>query len=136
MTITYPDTFYSSLPASYDGLFDWDFILPVFNGTNIKPMDIDGIVERKGNILLFETKKLVKDIPKGQQITFEMLIQIGKGRIYLMILYGKTVDSIIGMDEWYYNNGQIMKKGIKPCNYLYVIDRVASWYKWANAILS
>ena len=33
--------------ANNDGIFDWDFLKPAFEGSNIMPMDIDGIVEER-----------------------------------------------------------------------------------------
>lgn len=36
-------------------------------------MDFDGVVERKGHYLVFETKDIGKEIPRGQQITLDNL---------------------------------------------------------------
>lgn len=129
--IKYPKTFEGAKPAGFDGLFDWDFLELVFEGTKIMPMDIDAVVERKGKLLIFETKSEFKDIPYGQIITFERLLTIGNGDIHVMIIYGKTADSIVGMDEWYYKS-KIIKVGIARCDSHHVIERVMAWFKWAN----
>jgi len=50
MAIKYPDTFMDALPAGFDGVFDWDFLITAFAPTKIQPMDIDGIIERKGTL--------------------------------------------------------------------------------------
>lgn len=63
MSIKYPKAFDGFPPAGFDGIFDWDFLKPAFGGTKIEPMDIDAFVERHGEILMFETKTLGKEIP-------------------------------------------------------------------------
>jgi len=78
-TIKYPEAFKASLPAGYDGIFDWSFLLPIFKGTKITPMDIDALVERHGRILIFETKQPDKDVPSGQVGALETLLRLGQG---------------------------------------------------------
>jgi len=131
--IKYRRRFWEARPANFDGVFDWDFLLPAFAGTKIQPTDIDGMVERYGRILLFETKNPDKDIPLGQRIAFETLLKIGEGKICLMVLYGKTSDTIVKMEEWWYRNGRI---DIKPmeCNSQYVLERVKAWFQWASSL--
>ncbi len=68
--------FVKSLPAKYDGFFDWEFLNPLFPN-KIEVTDIDGIVERKGNFLIFETKALMAMIPRGQMIMHEKMIMTG-----------------------------------------------------------
>jgi len=131
-TIKYPGAFKSSLPAGYNGIFDWSFLLPVFEGTKIEPTDIDGMVERHGKVLFMETKGPSVPIPQGQIIAYKTLLTIGKGKIYLMIFYGKTSSTIEGMDEWYYRHGVIKQKGYQGCDWNYVFERVKAWFNWAN----
>lgn len=131
-TIKYPGTFTSSLPAGYDGIFDWSFLLPVFEGTKIEPTDIDGLVERYGRILIFETKHPDKDIPSGQMRALETLLGLGRGGVCIMVLYGKSATTIVGLEEWHYVKGRIRKSARKPCDSLYVKERVTAWFRWAN----
>ena len=131
-TIKYPGAFKASLPAGYDGVFDWSFLLPVFEGTKIEPMDIDGLVERHGKVLFMETKGSGVPIPQGQIIAYKTLLTIGKGKIHLMIFYGKTSSTIKGLDEWYYSQGVIKQKGYQGCDWNYVFERVKAWFNWAN----
>lgn len=57
------------LPASYDGLFDWDFLKPAFGQTKIEPMDFDAVVERRGHVLIFETKGAGALLKQGPILT-------------------------------------------------------------------
>jgi len=130
--IHYPKTFNKASPAGFDGIFDWDFLLPVFEGTKIEPMDIDAVIERKGKFLIFETKTCNKEIPNGQRITLEGLIKLGKGNVTVMIIYGKTSDTITNMEEWHYKNGKTTKIMNGCCDRNYVLSRVSAWFQWAN----
>lgn len=133
-TIKYPGAFKASLPAGHNGIFDWSFLSPVFEGTKIEPMDIDAMVERHRKILLFETKEPGRQIPQGQVIALEALLTIGKGNICLMVLYGKTKETIVSMDEWFCNkDGVIKKKGLHQCDWNFVFERVKAWFNWANS---
>jgi len=131
-TIKYPGAFKASLPAGYDGVFDWSFLLPVFEGTKIEPMDIDGLVERHERILIFETKQPDKDVPSGQVGALETLLRLGRGFVCIMVLYGKSATTITGMEEWHYIKGRISKSARKTCDSLYVKERVNAWFRWAN----
>ncbi len=68
-TIKNPDAFNKKLPSGFDGVFDWSFTKGCFGNTKIEPMDFDGVVERFGHYLIFETKEIGKSILKGQEIT-------------------------------------------------------------------
>lgn len=67
--------FRRALPANFDGVFDWDFLIRAFD-YGITPMDIDAIVERRGRFLVFETKKPGQEVPKGQQITLRAMLSL------------------------------------------------------------
>ncbi len=132
MTIKNDKKFGEAAPAGFDGIFDWDFLLPAFAGTKIEPMDIDAIVERHGRILIFETKTPGFTIPLGQEITLKTLLRLGKGCIHLMVLYGKTKGEIVKMEEWCYAKGQIKTKET-DCDADHVLQRVTAWFNWANS---
>jgi len=134
LTILYPERFAQAKPAGFDGIFDWDFLKPAFIGTKIEPMDIDGVVERRGKVLLFETKAQGKDIPMGQRITLERLILIGRGDIHLMILYGKTEKDISAVEEWYFSGGKVVKNPIIKCDATYILRCVKFWFDYANGV--
>ena len=69
--------FRDTLPAGFDGLFSWDWLEGCFGETNIKAMDLDAIVERRGRFLIFETKRPGVDIPTGQRLTLEARFKTG-----------------------------------------------------------
>ncbi len=127
-----PNRFAEAKPANFDGIFDWDFLLPAFAGTKIQPTDIDAVIERKGKLLLFETKEDGKKIPSGQIYTFNALLKLGKGNIHLLIIYGKTKETIKGMQEWYFAKGEIRQTEKVTCDYTTVLARVKKWFAWAN----
>lgn len=129
--IKYQNTFKDTTPANYDGLFDWDFLLPAFKKTKIQPMDIDAVIERKGHILIFETKNIGVTIPLGQKITLETFIKLGKGKITIFILYGKTPKTIDNMEIWVYKQNTISKLKIK-CDYQIVLYLTTEWFKMIN----
>ena len=70
-TIKHPETFLKSPSANFDGVFDWSWTSGCFGKGKITPMDFDGVVERKGNFLVIETKNVGVPLPKGQLITLE-----------------------------------------------------------------
>lgn len=55
-TIKHHATFERSLPIGFDGVFDWSWTQGHLGQGKITPMDFDGVVERKGNFIVFETK--------------------------------------------------------------------------------
>jgi len=88
-TIKHPSAFGESPASGFDGIFDWSWTQGCFGAGKITPMDFDGVVERKGNFIIFETKGVGVPVPRGQLITLRkahaldvftvMLIQ-GKAR--------------------------------------------------------
>lgn len=99
MTILRPNAFKKAPSAGFDGVFDWDFLLPAFEGTRIEPMDLDAFIERRGNFLGFETKDGNVPIPEGQTIALRELALTG--RWVIIVLRAKTPDKIDGWDVWY-----------------------------------
>jgi hypothetical protein len=132
--LKYPKTFDRLPAASFDGLFEWNFLLPAFVGSKITPTDIDAVVERKGKFLLFETKSPGKKVEAGQIIMLENLLKLGRGSIFLFILYGKINTEISQMEIWSLNkiNNSIKKSEYFDCDSEFVLEKVSSWFKWAN----
>jgi hypothetical protein len=88
-TIKNEKVFNESAPPGFDGIFDWSWLEGCFGNTKIMPMDIDAIVERKGNFLIFETKHMGVPVPQGQMITLKKLV--GLRKITVMIIHGKKL---------------------------------------------
>lgn len=86
-TIRRPETFSQKAPAGFDGVFDWSWTDGCFGQTRIKPMDLDGMVERKGNFLVFETKDEGVEVPDGQMYTLKALY--ATGHFTIIFVYGK-----------------------------------------------
>ena len=77
MTIKNKKKFEECPAAGFDGYFDWDWTKGCLGVSHITPTDIDGLTERKGNFLIFETKTKGNHIPKGQFMALEALYNIG-----------------------------------------------------------
>lgn len=99
MTVNYPAAFNRSPSAGFDGVFDWDFLKPAFSPTKIMPMDFDGVVERGGRFLCFETKSGIVPIPQGQVLTLKALVETGRWTI--IVLRGKCAAEVDGWDVWF-----------------------------------
>jgi len=122
-----PDTVYNeelfikSLPAQYDGFFDWSFMRGLFP-RGIMPMDVDGMVELGGKFIIFETKAPMAMIPDGQRFTQQALLRTG----YF------TIVNIWGDDaeDWvmYTPSGREVKgNGKAP-----LVDEVKRWVAYAE----
>lgn len=130
MTLHSRERFEQWLPALFDGEFDWDFLLPVFVGTRIRPMDLDCVIERKRHFLMFETKKEGAQIETGQSITLTNLWRNGSTSI--IHLQGKTPETITAFAiyaEWDEDKkcavGDRPLKSANAFDLLYVVRR---WY--------
>lgn len=123
-TIYSPEMFLKSPSAGFDGVFDWSWTKDCFGETKITPMDFDGVVERRGNFLLFETKKPGKNIPTGQLITLQSAHKLGCFTI--MIIQGKETPEVI--EVWYQNGTKKTYHGINEAKRL-----VKKWFEHASA---
>lgn len=125
MTIFYPERFKQAQPAGFDGVFDWDFLRGAF-GPVIMPMDIDGQVERNGRFLIFETKAPGVPIPRGQEIALRA--SVATGITTVVILYGKTPDTIVKLEEWHANRTLTHN----PATAQLVWERAHAWFNHVN----
>ena len=57
-------------------LWDWSCLDGCFGESKIKPSDVDGRVERNGKILEIECKLPGVEVPLGQEIMIETLVQV------------------------------------------------------------
>ena len=129
MTILYPKRFQEAAPAGFDGVFDWDFLKPAWKPTKIEPMDLDAVIERRMQFLVFETKAAGKSIPEGQQITLENLIRTGFFTV--IVLRGKTAATISGWELWRRESGKICKEWIDGDSEA-LTGYCEKWFRWAN----
>lgn len=115
-------------PAGFDGVFDWDFLLPAFAGTKITPMDIDCMIERKGKFIAFETKAKGAVIPLGQSIALEQLALSGW---VIIILFAKVAEDIDGWEVWHTFSGSL-KKEQHSGDAVGLVSFVTNWFVWAS----
>jgi len=129
------DRFNQWLPALFDGEFDWDFLKPAFNGTKIMPMDFDAVVERRGHILIFETKAPGTDVSVGQRITLTTEWKRGASIIHLE---GKTPETIVrSAIYWegsYQAGAEFGELALKDCDWTDVLFQVRRWFCRASDI--
>ena len=106
-SIKYPETFIRTLPPGSDGVFDWSWSSGATKGTNISPMDLDGIIEKNGNFIIFETKNPGVPVALGQRITLTRLYE--NLNTTVVIIQGKIIPEMIKtMCQDGFRNGQIM----------------------------
>lgn len=143
MTIRNLQKFNAWKPAGFDGQFHWDFMFSAFrvpfsNGKGMsdrfQPMDIDAVVERKGHILIFETKEPGKQIDPGQAFTLHALWQKGATIVHLS---GKSPVNICGMaaykeTEQNKHNTSIGSRPLEECDGSDVVFFVRQWMCFAN----
>ena len=88
-------------------------------------MDIDGVLERRGHILMIETKPLGKwGIPLGQRITFKTFVQMG---VHVWIVWHEGDKVVFGeMDE----NGDV--PDVEEITVNELADRIEEWYERAS----
>lgn len=123
-TIKHPVGFAHSPSAGNDGIFDWSWTHGCFGEGKITPMDFDGVVERKGNFILFETKNLGVPIPKGQMYTLESAHRLGCFAIFL--IHGKLHPE--SCEIWY--PGTHKREVVEGVDAIRA--KVASWYVFAD----
>lgn len=119
MTINSPERFVGSL-------WDWGFLDGCFQGTNIRPSDIDGIVERNGQFLVIETKGAGVSIPEGQQI---LLSRMPRTCFTILFIWGQP-NKPERMQVWY--PGEAKPRPQCLASEADVRDVVARWFNWAN----
>jgi hypothetical protein len=126
-----PDEFNRALPAGYDGVFAWDFLDSAFDreNTNITPMDLDAVVERRGRFLFYETKNVGQTVQTGQRITLQELLKYPK--MSVLFVNGKTNQEMVGFmfahgnDRW----------GFKSCDPIVAAQKL--WdvsHAWFEAV--
>lgn len=114
----------NNLELFISGLWDWGILNGCFGGSRIRPTDIDGLVEKNGYFLLFETKRQGASIPMGQKIMFNNMIATQKFTVIVAWGETNTPTKLLMMTrhgEQEYNPATIESfRGI-----------VTKWYDWA-----
>lgn len=110
-----------NLEVFVENLWDWGFLDGCFGGTRIRVTDIDGLVERNGHFLLIEAKSPGKEVPTGQRILFDRLVQ--DKRWHVLIVWGEP-NKPQEMQVWGYGK---MKGGEAKLQ-----DVVRRWFDYAE----
>lgn len=129
-TIKHPDTFQKSPSANFDGVFDWSWTGGCFGDGKITPMDFDGVIERKGNFLVMETKNLNVPVPQGQIFTLESAFKLNVFTV--VFIQGKQKPEFA--KAWCqpgFSNGLVMKD-FKPTDIKRMQVFLSSWYQFAD----
>ena len=126
------DAFGDWRPAGFDGVFEWDFLLPAFGGTKISPMDFDCVVERRRRFLIFETKHPGKKLPMGQAITLRTALQEMRGRCTLILIAAKVPDMITCFDVCWVSSGEIREREVRG-DKDDLVCFVSCWFSAASA---
>lgn len=115
----YNQKIFEERPASgFDGFFDWDWTKGCLGANFITPMDIDGITERKGHFLIFETKGVGNPIPAGQFYTLQALYRLG----CFTVVFCDKVNPPTQMSVWTEPGFLDMKGLTMPCEEKVIID--------------
>jgi hypothetical protein len=73
-------------------MWDWTFLNDAFPplkyGHRMRIGDVDGMVEIGGHFLFIEVKAAGAKYPTAQRIAYERLVQLGRGRVTVIYLYG------------------------------------------------
>ena len=109
------------------GLWDWKVLDGCFGDTHIRPMDVDGLIERRRHFLFLEAKPAGGTLTKGQEITLtELSLQ---PRTCCVVFYGdpqeETVERIT-----VFTRGEARDQADASLDGLRTF--VSLWYAWAD----
>lgn len=111
---------------------NWDvFNNECFMPTNIKMSDIDGVVERNGQLLFFEVKQNTKVIQYGQQLLFEKLTE-NAPHISVLLLYAQNVSQEMDIQEYAVFRDGKMTQDWTPTNTEEMKSFVTQWFQRAH----
>jgi hypothetical protein len=114
-------------PAGFDGLFHWDFLKPALSG-KITPMDIDCVIEHRGDVLMFETKRPGKKIELGQRLTLTTMWRMGCSIIHLEGKSPKEIEAACFYDGKSFDSTEFGLRPLKSCDAEDVLFTTAWWF--------
>ena len=111
-------------------MWDYSMLDGCFGASNIRPMDVDGLIERNGHGLFIETKgKDVQTIPVGQMRTLEWM-SVGLNQTVL-VLFGEPNKPERAFAL--YPGG--LRLDFVNADVDSVRDFVARWFRWAEGVV-
>lgn len=115
-----------------ESLWSWSVLDGCFGNSRIGVTDIDGCVERRGNVLFIESKRTGVSVPTGQRILFESLQSAGHS---VLVVHGDAganrLPAVTGVQI--YNPGADGPEDVQAANTDDFRRLVARWYSWANS---
>ena len=106
-----------NIKAFIASLWDWSVLDGCFGSPEMRVTDIDGIIEVGGNYLMIETKFPGKEIPKGQRIMFDKLMENTENNHFTVLLAwgrpGLPVKLQLWPDEPYDANLEEMRRVVR-----------------------
>lgn len=102
----------------------------------ITPSDIDYVVDCNGRFLLFEMKSEGAEMPTGQRILLERLLEALHGKAFLIIVEHEALSKIdMGSDvlrfhAWTYSGGAVRRIG--PFDGSHFPAVYAAFFQWAE----
>lgn len=105
----------------------WDFMKPAFDW-GIAPTDIDGLVERNGNYLLFECKRKGAEIPIGQQRLLRDLNE--RHGFTVFVVTGFTESTICELDVFWPR--RVRHEPYRNIRARVLLDKARQWFDWAD----
>lgn len=112
-----------------NSFWDWSFLNDCFGDTKIRVSDLDGVIERKGNILILETKEPNVSIPYGQQLLFEAIQKNGHTVIVAWGSVNNHHPVVTKMMIYHPYNKHSSKV---DATILDLHNKVANWYRFAD----
>jgi hypothetical protein len=112
--------------AFVDALWDWGFLDECFSPTRIRISDLDGIVERNGQVLFVEAKPPGKEISTGQYRLFSKLAARG---FSVLVIWG---DTNIPQEAMIWAPGKALPGRKLKADKERIKEIVCRWFSWAN----
>lgn len=111
--------------AYFASQWDWACLDGCFGETRISPTDVDGLVERRGHILVMEAKLPGVQVTTGQRITLDVLSK--KPGVSVLIVWGKP-----GQPERIRFMGNNGERDWNEANIDTLREIVSKWFEHAN----
>ncbi len=124
-TLDYPGAFARSPSAGFDGAFHWEWVNECFPNPKDTLMDIDGFKDRRGQMLVFESKDPGVEIKQGQMIGLKTLHKTGV--VAVMLVWGKEAPQ---HGEFWFPGSS---KTVEWAGVIEAQDLVRRWYNWADS---
>jgi hypothetical protein len=98
---------------------DWTEFNECFAPSRIRISDVDGIVERKGEVLMFEVKRISATVPTGQVILYRTLARKG---ITVLVIHADMINDV--PSERLKSGDEAMIAGLRPM----LVQRVQTYH--------